>query len=427
LRAIPAQAPPVAPGQSSGAAILVDCFNAALKSVDARTCVRHALAREALEGRWQVIAIGKAAGAMTMGAYDFLEDRLASAMVITKAGHCPPDLARVAGVRLLLSAHPQPDERSLEAGRELESLVRGESRGTQILFLISGGASSLVEVLREGVNLTDLQRVNAWALASGRPIEEVNAIRCCLSRVKGGGLGAWAKGRRSLALMISDVAGDDPSVIGSGMLHGRGVRSGLPDGLPGWLISLLERVGPGRDQRDSSEPIVFRIVGSSQLACQGAGHRARDRGLRVRYGAGPFSGDAAMLGRHFARDAVGAEPGTVLVWGGESTVALPVRPGRGGRNQHLALSAAMELAGRTGVWLLAAGTDGVDGMSEDAGAVVDGTTIDRGTLAGFDAGASLAAANSGTFLEASGDLLHTGPTLTNVGDLVLALNLGFSR
>jgi hydroxypyruvate reductase len=141
----------------------------------------------------------------------------------------------------------------------------------------------------------------------------------------------------------------------------------------------------------------------------------------VRAGRGEFAGDAADLGRTFARRVAAASSGTIWVWGGESTVVLPASPGRGGRNQQLALAAALEMAGEPGITLLAAGTDGIDGSSGDAGAIVDDSTCARGAEAGLDAPSHLLRADSGTFLEECGDLLHTGPTNTNVGDLVLGL------
>ncbi|MCK7580211.1 MAG: hypothetical protein MZV65_34185 [Chromatiales bacterium] len=136
-----------------------------------------------------------------------------------------------------------------------------------------------------------------------------------------------------------------------------------------------------------------------------------------------ITGDAATVGARLAQGLRAAAPGTVRVWGGETTVTLPPRPGRGGRCQQLALAAALELNGSTGTWLLAAGTDGSDGPTEDAGALVDGGTIGRGELAGADAVAALGAADAGSFLEASGDLVQTGPTGTNVMDLMLGLRV----
>ncbi|MGB5103924.1 MAG: DUF4147 domain-containing protein [Steroidobacteraceae bacterium] len=378
--------------------LLLECLDAALAAVDARACVARGLTRESLQGDWHVVAIGKAAGAMTRGAIDVLGERVGSAIVVTRPGHCPAVVAGDARVRLIESAHPVPDERSLAAGSVVADFVSGASAGARLLFLVSGGASSLVEVLADGVALEELQAVNSLALASGIDIGATNARRRALSRLKGGGLAQLAGRRRCLALMISDVPGDDPAVIGSGLLHSSA------------------RTGPAR------VPVIpYRIVANVRQACRAAASHGLSRGLEVKVARRRFRGNAALLGARFARSLVAAPRGSLLVWGGESTVRLPANPGTGGRNQHLALAAAMELSAQREAALLAAGTDGVDGVTDDAGGLVDGDTCTRGEDAGLDPVACLARADSGSFLEASGDLVHTGPTLTNVGDLVLGL------
>jgi hydroxypyruvate reductase len=263
------------------------------------------------------------------------------------------------------------------------------------LCLISGGASSLVEVLRPGKSLDDLHELNRWALQSGTPIAAINAARRQLSCLKGGGLARLAAARSVRALMISDVPGNDPRVIGSGLLHGAAATQEVP----------------------------VRIVASIGLACRAAATAAKARGLQARVVRARLAGDAAELGARIASSLGRQVPGVLQVRGGESTVRLPDQPGRGGRNQHLALAAALEFERRqlTQTYLLAAGTDGIDGTSDDAGALVDAATCLRARDAGCDPYQSLARADSGTVLEAAGDLLHTGPTATNVGDLVLAL------
>lgn len=378
--------------------LLLECLGAALAAVDARTCVGQALAREPLPGDWRVVAVGKAAGAMTLGAREVLGERMTDAIVVTRPGHVPADVASDERVRVIESAHPFPDGRSLAAGQAVADFVSGAPAGAQLLFLVSGGASSLVELLADGVTLEELQAVNSLALGSGIGIREINARRRALSRIKGGGLATLAGRRRCLALMISDVPGDDPTVIGSGLLHAaRGSRAG---GVPA---------------------IPYRIVANVRLACRAAARAGLARGLEVRMARRRFSGSAAILGSRFARAVNDAAEGSLCVWGGESNVRLPANPGSGGRNQHLALAAAIAMAGRSETTLLAAGTDGVDGGTDDAGGLVDGGTCARGLDAGLDARSYLARADSGTFLEAAGDLVHTGPTLTNVGDLVLGL------
>jgi len=401
-------------------AILLGCFDAAVAAVDARHCVRASLEKEPPPGEFHVVAIGKAAGAMTSGAVDALGDRMVGALVVTRPGHVPKELTAVPNLRVVESAHPEPDERSLAAGDEVARFVSELPREAAVLFLVSGGASSLVERLVAGVAIEDLAELNAWALRSGRAIGDVNALRRAISTLKGGGLAALAGSRSCLALMISDVPRNDPAVLGSGLLHVTRAEQPLPPDLPAGLRRVIERARSNRAVRRVPN-VPYRIVASVRDACRAAASHGRSLGLDVHMSHGRFSGDASRLGSRFARAVLAGRPRTLHVWGGESTMTLPDRPGYGGRNQHLALAAARVLAGRPGAVLLAAGTDGIDGVTTDAGAVVDDGTLDRGLDAGFDATRSLAGADSGRFLEASGDLLHTGPTLTNVGDVVLGL------
>lgn len=403
---------------------LLNAFEAALAAVDARRNVRVALERNATRGDWHVVAIGKAAGAMCLGAVEALDARLADALVVTKPGHVPGSLLTDGRVQVVESSHPLPDERSLAAGEAVSSYVTSLPSRANLLFLVSGGASSLVERLVPGASLDDLAELNAWALRSGCDIRAFNALRRRISTLKGGGLARLAGPRRARALFVSDVPGDDPAVIGSGLLHSAAdLRTSLPD-LPPRLKRVIDRA-PSADGA-GVPPVPYRIVASVRDACRAAAVAARASGLAARVARQRFDGDAAELGQRFARVVAGGRPRTLYVWGGESTIILPPEPGHGGRNQHLALSAAIELDGTRDATLLAAGTDGIDGVTQDAGAIVDGGTVERGRDAGLDARRSLNGADSGHFLEATGDLLHTGPTLTNVGDLVLGVG-GRSR
>ncbi|HXW10354.1 MAG TPA: DUF4147 domain-containing protein [Steroidobacteraceae bacterium] len=403
--------------------LLIDCYRAALEAVDARRCVRDDLHRRRLAGEWHVVAIGKAAGAMTQGAIDALGSRVAGGRVVVPPDHLPTDFTGAQyGIEVLTSSHPIPDRRSLEAGESVAAYVSALPANAALLFLVSGGASSLVEWPRPGVTLDDLQALNRWALGAPVPINELNAFRRRLSRLKGGGLARLAGRRRSLALMISDVPGDDPRVIGSGLLHAAApTTSEEAERLPTELQAALDRAGA--DTVDATPRVPVGVVATLRMALHAAAAAARARGLQARVAPRRLTGDAATVGRRLAGKLRALAPGTLQVWGGETTVALPSRPGRGGRNQHLALAAAIEFERRpaTPAALLAAGTDGIDGTSPDAGALVDAGTCLRGRDAGFDPHVSLASADSGSFLEASGDLLHTGATLTNVGDLVLGL------
>ena len=367
---------------------------------------------------------------MAQGAVAALGPRMAGGVIIVPVDHVPTGFNPAAhGLHVTYGSHPLPDEASLAAGQTVADFVTALDARAQVLFLVSGGASSLVDWLVPGVTLADLQALNRWALQSGAAIAQVNALRRRISRLKGGGLARIALGRRTHALMISDAPGDDPRIIGSGLLHAfPDEPAGAPGtaALPPELRDFLDRPHSGPRTHADVPAVPVRIVASAGLACRAAAAAARAHGLQSRLVRTRIDGDAARLGVRFAASLAWQPAGVVQIRRGESTVNLPAQPGRGGRNQHLALAAALELErrGLHDAHLLAAGTDGIDGSSSDAGALVDVETCQRGRDAGCDPTVSLARADSGTFLEAAGDLLHTGPTLTNVGDLVLGLRLG---
>jgi len=382
--------------------LLLELFRAGLDRVDGRSCVARALRDGAGGGAspagiW-IAAVGKAASAMVLGAHDALGRSIQHVLLITKDDHVSAEARSLSGigptVEICESAHPLPDERSLEAGARLLRWVDELPAHAQPLFLISGGASSLVEVLEDGVTFADLAKINSQGMAEGVAIGELNARRARVSRIKGGRLAARLHGRQARALFISDVPGDDPSVIGSGLMG----------------------PAPGGDN------VQRTIVASVHAAVDAVRGAAQGWGLRVGAPGRVFDGDAVRLAIRFAHE-LQLSQAQVCVWGGESTLELPANPGRGGRNQHLALAAARLMTGQPNLALLAAGTDGTDGPTEDAGGVVDGETVARISLGGLDADRCLVRADSNAALAASGDLVHTGPTGTNVGDLVIGLNL----
>ena len=395
--------------------------------------MQQELTRRPLRGPWHVVAVGKAAAAMAQGAVAALGAQIAGGVIVVPVDHLPAGFSPAThGLRVTYASHPLPDEASLAAGQEVADFVAGLDSRAQVLFLVSGGASSLVDWLVPGAGLADLQALNRWALQSGAPIAQVNALRRRISRLKGGGLARITQGRRTQALMMSDVPGDDPRIIGSGLLHAfPGEYAGAPGtaALPPEVRDLLDRLHSGPPSPAGVPEVPVRIVASMGSACRAAAAAARAHGLQARRVRARIDGDAAELGVRYVASLARQSAGIVQVRGGESTVSLPAQPGRGGRSQHLALAAALELErrGLRDAHLLAAGTDGVDGASSDAGALVDAQSCQRGRDAGHDPVVSLARADSGTFLEAAGDLLHTGPTLTNVGDLVLGLRLGGHR
>jgi glycerate 2-kinase len=369
---------------------LLELLDAALRAVDGRACVAREL-RSFRRGRCALFAIGKAASAMTRGALDELRGQVANALVITKDGHVDIELRGDSRVTVHEAAHPVPDARSLAAGAALEEALRVLPREVFPIFLISGGSSSLVELLRPGVSLADLRALNERGLGAGWDIARLNRERSALSLLKGGGV-ARLLGREALALFVSDVPGDDPRVIGSGLL-GCGTA-------------------PDRIER--------RIVANVDVAVRAALEAGAARGLALEAGTRRFEGDIAAVAGEFI-GALRDTPADGLVWGGESTVELPVNSGRGGRNTHLALIAAQLLRAGEPLAILAAGTDGTDGPTDDAGAIVDAGSTERAELAGCDVGLALRAFDSATALEAAEDLVHTGPTGTNVGDLLIGL------
>jgi glycerate 2-kinase len=372
---------------------LLESLDAALRAVDGRACVARFLGSAPFSGPVALFAIGKAASAMARGAFDTLGARIESALVITKDGHVDPALVGETRCALLECAHPVPDARSLAAGAELEFRVRALRPGVLPLFLVSGGSSSLVEAPRDGIPLDAILALNQRGLAAGWDIATLNAERVKLSRLKGGGIARRLDGRRAIALFVSDVPGDDPDVIGSGLL-----------GRDGGRADAIER----------------HVVANVEACVRAAVEAGAAHGLTLHPGARRFDGEAAEVARSFV-EALRATRADGLVWGGEATVRLPARTGRGGRNTHVALAAARLLRADEGLAILAAGTDGTDGPTEDAGAIVDSRSVERAELAGCDVERAFREFDSGTALEAAEDLLHTGPTGTNVGDVLIGL------
>jgi len=399
--------------------VLLEIYQAALTAVDGARCVAAELTVRPLVGGIWAVALGKAASAMLAGAFESLGERLERALLITKHGHLQG--REFPRSEVLLAAHPVPDDSSLAAGQRLLDFMAAAPADITWLFLISGGASSLVEVLPEGVSLTEVQRANQWLLASGLPIGQMNAIRRRLSLIKGGRLCGYLGQRPTRVLLISDVPGDDPAVIASGLLHVTVSNESLPAQLPVWLRALVNRDDAVLADQPTAQ-IDTEIVARLEQALDAAASVAAAHGYRVYRSHERLHGDALLAGQQIAATLRAGAPG-VYLWGGETTVRLPDHPGQGGRCQQLALAAAQVLAGQDSVYLLAAGTDGNDGPGDVAGACVDGRTLERGSLAGLDAAVALQCADAGRFLEAAGDLLDTGPTGTNVTDVVIGLKL----
>jgi glycerate 2-kinase len=402
---------------------LLTLYAAALESVEGRNCVRKFLQHHVLLDKPVVLlAMGKAAAAMAAGACDVLGNRLRGGLVVTKEGHADQSLPDC--LTVLEAAHPVPDERSLSAGQAIIELVRQLPLDVQLMVLTSGGASALVEALPAGVGLKELAELNRWLVGSGLSIIEMNRIRQSVSCLKGGKLAGLLRGQPAMNLLISDVPGDDPAFIASGPFYPAPSPQEMPAALPEWVVAMQQQgaaslTAPVKPHQE----VPHYIVASNRLACEAALAAAEQHGWPAIYHEQLLEADAADVAVSLVK-ALDDLPAGIHIWGGETTVILPSQPGRGGRNQHLALTAARQIAGRDDRWLLAAGTDGTDGPTPDAGALVDGGTQQRGEAVGLDLMQCLSRADAGTFLEASGDLVQTGPTGTNVMDLVLAYKTG---
>ncbi|MEN8802546.1 MAG: DUF4147 domain-containing protein [Thiogranum sp.] len=398
--------------------ILLELAKCAIDAVGGERLTSQAAGDECFESPLHVVAIGKAAAAMAAGVQRVLDRQIRYTLVITKRGHAAPWSKDLQRVEVIESGHPLPTQESLAAGLRLLEWMDEAGADARFLFLISGGASSLVEAPVPGVDLAALQRINEWLLGSGMSIGQINRVRRKISRIKGGNLLHFLGGRQAKVWLLSDVAADSPAIIGSGLLYPGDGESRQDVTLPDWLDDALKTV-PAPAPVEETIP-EHRVLANLAVACQAVAGQAAVQGLQATLHDCGLDGDAEATGRALAGK-LRSLPAGIHIWGGETTVQLPDEPGRGGRNQHLALAAALGLAGEEDVCLLALGTDGSDGPTEDAGALVDGSTISRGELAaGFDAVDRLRHADSGSFLEASGDLISTGPTGTNVRDLVIA-------
>ena len=416
-------------------------FQAALAAADPGPRVTAWLRENAQAGRpvgrLAIIAIGKAACAMAAAATAERSADPADVLVITKDGHagqCPPGMGQV-----VETGHPTPDGRSLAAGEEALDRVKSLGAEDELLLLVSGGASALAEALPAGLPEADWFAANAALVNAGLPIQAINAVRKHCSRLKGGHLAAAAAPASVTALLLSDVIGDDPAVIGSGPAAAdpSSYADALVaiDGIPDFPTAIRSHLQRGRDGDLQETPEAAElthasnaVVGTNRMALEAAAQALEERGYRPWLMTSRLQGEASQVARALA--AVGLEarhagdpmtPPAAFLWGGETTVTLGSETGEGGRNQELALAMAPDLAGAAAIGALCAGTDGTDGPTEAAGAWVDGTTLRRAGDLGLSVVEALNSHDSGTLLHQLADRLVTGPTGTNVMDLALVL------
>ena len=397
-------------------------FRAALSAVNGKRRVAQYLRENPVHGDIYLLAIGKAAAAMTNGAFEILAPQINKGLVITKSGG---EIIERSNIRYIEAGHPVPDERSISAGSQLLEFIDDIPRSAKLLCLISGGASALVEVLPSSVSLSQLQELNDWLLKSGVPIGEMNAIRKRVSQIKGGRLAKKLNGQDATVLLISDVQGDDPANIGSGLLFAPNVKdfSIEPENYPKQVAQLMRLADPLPDKDDPCfGRINYSVVASLKMAMDAAQQMAISIGYEVSMHWDYLQGDAIEAGKMIGNEIL-KMPGILQVWGGESTVNVPEKHGIGGRCQSLALSAALVLRDQVGWCLLAAGTDGCDGNSNAAGVCVDSESMVLGRQLFPDKDAAtdyLQRADAGSFFQQTNDLIITGATGTNVTDVVLA-------
>ena len=368
---------------------ILKIFNAAIASVKGEHVVSEFLKNNTINTPVYLIAIGKASTSMAKGAYTTLGDKIINGLVITKEHY-----AEVLPCECFESSHPIPDEKSLEAGEKLLSFINSMPSNATILFLISGGASSLVEVLKEGVSLNDLQKLNQSLLLSEKPIEEINQARAKISKIKAGGLINYLGERNLIQLLIEDIPSQQPHLIGSGLLF-------------------LKK----------ESPYETHVLASINIAMQAAKIAAENFGLSVELIANLYTGDLQATVNDLYEKISQVKINTLIIAGGECTINLPESPGIGGRNQHMALLFAKKITEEKGLYFLSAGTDGTDGFSEAAGAIVDADTLGRAEKAGMHIEPYLCGANASPFLRATDSLIETGPTGTKVMDLYFILKV----
>lgn len=400
---------------------LIAIYQQALSAVNGQQSVARYLADNPIQGDVYLLAIGKAALSMSQGAFDMLANQIRNNLVITNEA---AQAHQHEALNVVESAHPVPDQRSVEAGQRLLDFIDALPNKANLLCLISGGSSAMVEVLPDGIELQQLQQLNEWLLASGLPIGQMNAIRKRVSCIKGGRLATRQTRQQVTVLMISDVKGDDPADIGSGLLFPPNANdlALIPEEFPG-EISLLMKASPLMpDSRDPCFKLInFSLVATLSKAMDVARSAAVDEGFDVIVHQDYLQGDAVEEGAAIAQVLM-QQPGKLHLWGGECTVKLPDNPGIGGRCQSLALSAAIALTDQSSWCLLAAGTDGSDSTPNVAGACVDDGTLWRASnnnIAPETAKDYLQQADAGSYLDKSGDLLVTGNTGTNVTDMVM--------
>jgi glycerate 2-kinase len=406
--------------------LLLDMFEAAVGAASPARCLPPHLPPPP-KGRTIVVGAGKAGGAMAKAVEDHWRGPL-EGVVVTRYGHGAP----CTRIEVIEAGHPVPDAAGQDAARRILALLDGLTADDLVLCLISGGGSALLAMPAEGVTLADKQAINKALLKSGATITEMNCVRRHLSAIKGGKLAAAAAPARVVALMISDVPGDDPCVIASGPTVADPTTSDealailrkyaieAPEHVVAHLASpASETLKPGDPRLDGVQNVM---IATPQMSLDAAAAVASAAGITPLVLSNAIEGEArdvALVHAAIARQAYGfgqpLQPPCVLISGGETTVTVRGH-GRGGRNAEFLLALAVALDGHESIHALAADTDGIDGTEDNAGALLHPDSLARGAAIGVDAKARLADNDGYGFFSALGNLVITGPTRTNVND-----------
>jgi glycerate 2-kinase len=405
-------------------------FDAAVASADPRVVLARHLPGAPSSGRVVVVGAGKSAAVMAAAVESSWPEVPLSGVVVTRYGHGHPTRR----IEVLEASHPVPDAAGAAAARRILDAVSGLTERDLVLFLVSGGGSALTTLPAPGLTLDHLMAVNRALLASGATIGEMNCIRRHLSAFSGGRLALAAHPARLVTLAISDVPGDDPATIASGptvpdpttFAEARALVAHHRMELPEAVTAHLARAGeetpkPGDPRLAAAE---YRFIATPVMALRAAAEAARGLGLAPLILGDALEGEARELGKAIAGVALSArahgEPASapcVLLSGGETTVTIGgAGGGRGGRNAECLLGCAVALGGAPGIWALMGDTDGIDGSEANAGAIAAPDTLARARAAGMDPREVLARHDSWGLFSALGDLVETGPTLTNVND-----------
>lgn len=408
--------------------LLTSIFNAAVAAANPELTIRSHLP-EKPKGRTIVVGAGKGSAQMA-AAFEKAWDGPLEGVVVTRYGYAAP----CRRIRVLESAHPVPDAAGLEASRTLLNTVRRLTSDDLVVALISGGGSALLPSPPDGLTLADEIAVNEALLASGAPISAMNTVRKHVSTIKGGRLAVAAWPARVVSLVVSDIPGDNPALVASGpTVPDTGSRADalaivaaygmkLPEAVTAHLNSPAADAPRPDDERFSHSEV--HVIASAAVSMEAAAAEAGRHGVEAVILSDSIEGEArdvgsvhAAIAREIAtRDRPFRKP-VLLLSGGETTVTLRAKGGKGGRNSEFLLAFALGVDGMDGIDALAADTDGIDGSEDNAGAFADGTSVARMRAAGIDAKAMLAGNNAWTAFNAVGDLFVPGPTGTNVNDL----------